>query len=501
MLGYAHVAGELYLLCSALAVLVFNAYLINNPKNKYPILNNEIFFQVLSILFITFFLLTNVQSTTICYDFFFYQTPTIQNLKIFLLFFFIQIFILIWRSFIAQKLNFFEYFIILIIVLIGLFFLLAAHNLISIYLCLEIQALGFYILAAFDRASIFSSEAGLKYFISSSLISGIFLFGTALLYGSLGTLNVYEILFLTTYFSNCFVDTSYFFLIFGSFLIIKSLLFKLVIAPYHFWFPQIYDGAPLSSTIAFSLLPKIALVNLFIKIWSSISTIISTFNTFFLLVGIYCTFFGVFKMLKQKRLKKLYIYSSISNFGLLFCILIDNSFDSITVIYFFLLIYLITSILFWLIFIFIYSNEIKKYNTTNINFPIFLNSFNSLFYQNKLLGISICFVFFSLAAIPPFVGFFSKLYIFVVLLKNHQYEIAIFLIYIGVFGSYYYIKFLKIMCFENISLKNQTQNKNFFPIKFFNIDATLYSCSLFFLIFSFFNTKLVLNFIFLLIGL
>lgn len=108
-----------------------------------------------------------------------------------------------------------------------------------------------------------------------------------------------------------------------------------MIAPFHFWFPQIYDGAPHSSTIVFSVLPKIALINLFIQFWSSIYTIISFVETSMFLIGIYSIAFGILKMLKQKKLKKLYIYSSISNMGLLLCILIDNSLESIVAIYFF----------------------------------------------------------------------------------------------------------------------------------------------------------------------
>ena len=487
---------EGFLTFSSVSLLIFNSFIINNTKFKYPLLNFEIFFQIFTIGIITLLLLLNVSFVNINYNFFFFNTFSTQNLKILLMFVFLNTFILIWRNFYIQKLNFFEYFIILLITLVGLFFLINSYNLISIYLCLEIQALGFYILASFDRASIFSSEAGLKYFISSSLISGIFLLGSALIYGSFGTINLFEICFLTQFFSDYYINFSYFSFIFGSFLILNTLLFKLVIAPFHFWFPQIYDGAPLSSTITFSIIPKIALINLFINFWSSIINILSFFNTFFFLIGLYSVFFGIFKMLKQKRLKKLYIYSSISNFGLLLCILIDNSLDSIFSIYFFLIIYIITALLLWIIFTIVYYNQtLQLSNTQPLHYSIFLTSFNTLFIQNKLFAISICFIFFSLAAIPPFCGFLSKLYLFIILLKSHKYEFSIILIYLGIFGSYYYIKFLKIVCFENIILNKQIQIKNLYFIPFFNIESTLYSFYIFLLIYLFINPHALLSFI------
>lgn len=485
---------ESFLILSTLFLLLFNSILITSIKFKFPILNFEIFFQLCTILILTFFLLNNISFININYNIFFFNNYNTQNLKILILIIYFNFFFLIWKSFMFQKLNFFEYFIISLLIVLSLFFLINSSNIISIYLCLEIQALGFYILSSFYRNSLFSSEAGLKYFISSSLISGIFLFGSVLLYGSLGTLNLLHITFFTTYFFTNF--TNYYLLIFflGAFLILNTLLFKLVIAPFHFWFPQIYDGAPLSTTIFLSSIPKIALINLFLYFWSTIYMTCFFFNTFFFIIGLYSTFFGIFKMLKQKRLKKLYIYSSISNFGLLLCLLIDTNLDSIFFIYFFLIIYLITLFLLWFILIIFYSNKILNNKYTNQKtFSIFLINFNSIFIQNKLFAISICFIFFSLAALPPFCGFFSKFFIFFILLKNYKYEFSIFLIYLGIFGSYYYIKFLKIICFEPILLIKQQQIFNLFNIPFLNLDSFLYSLYLFFLIFLFFFPQFLLN--------
>ncbi len=468
---------EGFLTFSCISLLVFNSTFTYNLKFKFPILNFEIFHQVITLAVITLLLLTNMSIVSIGFDLFFISTLATQNLKILLVTIFLFFFIIIWRSFITQKLNFFEYFIILLIVLVGLLFLISSYNLISIYLCLEIQALGFYILSSFDRNSIFSSESGLKYFISSSLISGVFLLGSALIYGSLGTINLYQIEFLLLNFFEYPTNFSFSFFIFGVFLVLNTLFFKLVIAPFHFWFPQIYDGAPLSSTIVFAIIPKVALIHLFLQFWSSIAILMPFLETIIFLIGMYSMFFGIFKMLKQKKLKKLYIYSSISNMGLLLCILIDNTIESIISVYFFLIIYIIMSFLLWAIFILVNYNQTKQ---SLGNSPLYLNFFSNLLKQNHIFAISICFVFFSLAAIPPFVGFLSKIYIYLILIKNYKYEVAVFLIYLGTFGVYYYIKFLKIILFENI---NSKQVQNFYPMVYFNTESTLYSICLFSLLF------------------
>jgi NADH-quinone oxidoreductase subunit N len=470
---------EGFLTFSCICLLVFNSLFAYSLKFKFPVLNFEIFHQVITLILITFILLTNMSIISIGFDLFFLCSLATQNLKLFLLFTFLFFFLIIWRSFVFQKLNFFEYFIILLIVLVGLLFLISSYNLISIYLSLEIQALGFYILASFDRNSIFSSESGIKYFISSSLISGAFLLGSAIIYGTFGTTNLYQLEFLLLNFFDFPTNLPFSFFFFGIFLILNSILFKLVIAPFHFWFPQIYDGAPHSSTIVFSVLPKIALINLFIQFWSSIYTIVSFVETSMFLIGIYSIAFGILKMLKQKKLKKLYIYSSISNMGLLLCILIDNSLESVVAIYFFLVVYLIMSFILWSTFVLTTANQ-TLYN--KFNYPVYLNFFSLLLKQNYIFAISICFVFFSLAAIPPFVGFLSKIYLYLILIKSYKYEIAIILLYLGTFGAYYYIKFLKIIFFENNNKQKQIQN--FYPLVYLNLESTLYSFSLFLLLFS-----------------
>lgn len=476
---------EFFLSLFLIKLLVLDSYIINRLSFNFPILNKEILIQIVMVLIFTFLLVNNNYIFGFDSNFFFLTDFSTQQLKLFFIFFCLFSFIIIWRSFLIQKLNFFEFFLIFLIVILSLLFLTSSFNLISIYLCLELQAISFYIFSAFHRDSIFSSEAGLKYFISSSIMSGIFLLGCSLIYGSFGTLNLIDINTLITLIPTKDVlnyESIFIVAALGTFLIIFTILFKLVIAPYHFWFPQIYDGSPLSSTIIFSLTPKLMLFNLLIKILISFFSLIAISSSILFTIGFYSIFFGLIKLLKQKRLKKLYIYSSISQMGLPLCALADNTFYGFSTVYFFLISYLITSILMWGILVLINQNQYKMIKTITIN-PLFTSTFNKILNQNSTIALGFLFIFFSLAAIPPFSGFIGKVYIYLVLIQDYKYEMAILIIYISVIGVYYYIKFLKIIFFENLIITKHIKAQSFFNSKFLVYDYNIFSICLFLLVF------------------
>lgn len=475
---------ELFLSFCIIFLLLFNSQLINNFKFQFPVLENEIFFQIYTILFYVFLLLLNNEIVGYDSNFFFFNDFTTQKIKIFFSSFCLLFFVSIWRGFVIQKLNFFEYFIIFLLAILALLFLANSFNLLSIYLCLELQSISFYVLASFQRNSIFSSEAGLKYFISSSLISGIFLLGCAFFYGCFGTLNLAQINVLNMLEFYESYQLLFNFITFGAFCIICAFLFKLVIAPFHFWFPQIYDGSPLSATIIFSTLPKIILFTLFLRFWSTLSALLYFSQTVLFFIGVFSIFFGLLKALKQKRLKKLYIYSSISQMGLPFCALSDNSLESYTTVYFFLFIYLLTSVLMWGTLVLINQNQNKVFLNSKINtYPVFISSFKHLLINNSALALAFLFLLFSLAGIPPFAGFLSKVYVYFTLIQGSKYEVAAVILYISAFGVYYYIKILKIMFYENINLTRHIKGQSSFNSVNLDLDYTLIALAMFLLLF------------------
>ena len=331
---------EIFLSISILFQLIFNARLINFVKYNFPLIDKEVLSQTFFVLLCILFLFNDLRLESVISNFIFLNDEGNRVVKLILTLCCLFSLIVILRSFNLQNLNFFEFFIIFLLSLFALFLLISSYDLLSAYLIVEMQALCFYVLASFRRNSAFSTEAGLKYFISGSFISGIFLFGCSLVYGGLGTLKFNDLnLLLSFNFESDLTNISFFVLI-GLLFITISLLFKVTAAPFHFWAPDVYEGAPLSSTVIFSIFPKLMLFTFFIK-WLSVIAIYFFELKFFLLVtGIISIFFGTFFALRQKRLKRLLIYSSIGQVGFLVAALSTGSLSGNSSLYFFLIVYI-----------------------------------------------------------------------------------------------------------------------------------------------------------------
>ena len=256
---------ELFLSLSILLQLMFNARLVNNLSFNFPLFNKEIFWQTFFILLCVFLLLLNLKIEGFFSTFLFLNDESSRLIKLMFILSCLVVSFVLLRSFVLQSLNFFEYFSILLLSILSLLLLVSSCDLISTYLVIEMQALCFYILASFRRNSAFSTEAGLKYFIAGAFISGIFLLGASLVYGSLGTLNFNTLSLLLSFNLNTDLIYIKMFSLVGILLITITLLFKVAAAPFHFWAPDVYEGAPLSSTIVFSILPKLVIFSFFIK--------------------------------------------------------------------------------------------------------------------------------------------------------------------------------------------------------------------------------------------
>ena len=181
---------EIFLVLSLLSQLLFNAKLINTLKKNFPLVDKDAYLQTGFILFICLMLFLNLSGiNTLTYGNLFTIVNTALILKISIIFFSLLLITSIYLSFLVQQMNFFEFFSLYLYSILSLLLIVSVDNLMSLYLIVEMQALCFYILASFLRSSAFSTEAGLKYFILSSFISGFFLFGILAIYGTLGTLN------------------------------------------------------------------------------------------------------------------------------------------------------------------------------------------------------------------------------------------------------------------------------------------------------------------------
>lgn len=451
---------EIFFSFAIFSQLIFNSWFVNEIKFNFPIVYRELISQVFFIIFALIFLISNSTINGLFFNFLFVVNVDSFLLKILVLVVSFLAFFFIARSLFLERINSYEYITLFLLSLLGLLLLINATDLLSAYLLIELQALCFYVLASFKRNSSFSTEAGLKYFIAGSFVSGVYLMGTSLIYLTLGTLNFNNIgalLFFDLSNSEFFFFTAFNQL--GILLITFALLFKLTAAPFQFWAPDVYEGSPLASTIIFSIIPKISLFVFFSR-W--IFTVSSTFiytNYLILFCAILSVFLGAFFAIRQKRFKRFILYSSLAQVGFLLIPFFLITSDSVATLYFFLLIYLITTMLTWGNFVGFYESFTNVKNFLPKLVSVFhLSNLAGLSNVNKLKGLSFLIIFFSVSGIPPFSGFLAKIFVIFHLLETSEILVSVILFILNMISVFYYIRIIKIIYFEDKSIKSSNLN-------------------------------------------
>ena len=345
-----------------------------------------------------------------------------------------------------EKFFFYEFFIILKLSILGMCLLVSAFDFISFYLSLELQSLSFYILASFKRNSNFSTEAGLKYFILGSLASCLILFGVSIIYGFTGITCFDDFIVL----NNLIKDPFYFFIFdkelngffIGLLLVFIGLLFKLGAGPFHFWVPDVYEGVPLIVTTFFAIVPKIVITSFILIFFCSYFYSFEIFwHQWFIFTSIFSFFIGSLGAIYQVKIKRLLAYSAIGHVGFLSLGLSLNTVEGFQGIILYLMIYVSLSVITFSLFL-----SLRRFNN-NLKFKNILDLKN-LFKINPLFSFFFCLTFFSIAGIPPLMGFFSKFYIFLASLKEGFFFITLFSLFLSVVSSFYYIRLIKLVFFE-----------------------------------------------------
>ncbi len=333
----------------------------------------------------------------------------------------------------------FEYFFLILLSLLGMFCLISANDFLSLYITVEFQSLALYVLAAFKQNSLFSIEAGLKYFILGTFSSGLLLFGASLLYGFTGTLNFSE-LDLIFQFNIIFRDDYLFKL--GLLFFFSSLMFKFTAAPFQMWAPDVYHGAPTLVTFFFSVVPKVIFLGLFIRF---IVLVFSSFELYFKFVFFLCGFLslliGSLASILQIKIKRLLAYSSIANVGYLLMALSCAQIEALTSSFLFFIVYMFTvSGIFAVILAIRYW-----YNNLKLK-----SIFELMGVLNFNFSIAVVFVLnlFSLLGLPPLAGFFVKFYLFFSALGSEFFFFLYVSILASIFSAVIYLRLIRLILFN-----------------------------------------------------
>lgn len=437
-------------------IIIINLYIfffvIYNKKNKIYMLNllDLSLKLTLFVLFLNLLLLLNSNNIENIIWFSLFSNTLFTNwfkiIIIFLLFIIILSSIVFFKY--EEKLeNFdisYEFTILVLFSLLGIFSLITSNDFLSFYLSLELQSLAFYVLAALKKNSSFSTEAGLKYFILGAIASSLILFGFSFIYGISGTTNFDE-LFLFNYFllNNCEELELIFVILVGFILISVGLFFKLGFFPFHLWIPDVYEGVSTPVLSIFAILPKFLYFSILLYFYNYLFSFLELEWHFILIILSFLSILiGSFGALYQLKLKRLFAFSAISHIGFLGLALSLGTFESIFSLLFYLLFYLLLSLSFLLILVCLrrYSDfsEIKK-----------IFDLKNFFSVNPILAFFFAMTLFSIAGIPPLVGFFSKMFVFSALLNESLFLISILVILISVVSCFYYIRLIKIIFFDS----------------------------------------------------
>jgi len=377
--------------------------------------------------------------------------------------------LLITQNFIKEtKINYFEYSLVLLLSVLGMFIMISANDLILFYLGLELQSLSLYILASLDRENLKSNESGLKYFILSSLASGLLLYGCSILYGFSGSTN-FEIIKLNTNTEN--IGT-----VFAMVFVLVGLAFKVSAVPFHMWTPDVYEGAPSSVTSFFAVVPKIAGIAVFIRFMQiPFGEIADQWQPILIFISLSSMILGAVAAIGQSNIKRLIAYSSIGHIGFALAGISTNTLTGYSSSIAYITIYVIMNLgIFACIFL------MKKDGRYCEN----LTDLSGISKRHPMLSISLLIILFSLAGIPPLAGFFAKFYIFMSVIESKMYMLAIIGLLSTVISAFYYLRIIKIIYFDDAS-------KSFDQIKNFGISTTLILSS--FILITFFMYPSFLN--------
>lgn len=452
---------EIFLTLSILTILLIGVF----TKNSY----NLVVKLCLLTLLITILIILNFDNMPIkVFSDSFIKNSYINFIKILILASTIVV-LNLSQSFIKDnKISKFEYPIIILLSVLGMFFMVSSNDLILFYLGLELQSLALYILAAIDRDNIRSTEAGIKYFVLSALSSGLLLYGCSLLYGFTGSTNFDSI-------SVEMVSTNTG-TIFAMVFILVGLAFKISAVPFHMWTPDVYEGSPTSVTSFFAVVPKVAGFAVLINfMMGPFSNVLIEWQTILIFISISSMILGAVAAIGQTNIKRLMAYSSIGHIGYALAGVSTGTLNGYSSSIVYLVIYVIMNIgAFACIFL---MKKDGKYIED-------IDSLSGISKKHPLISISFLIILFSLAGIPPLGGFFAKFYIFMAVIENKMYALAIIGLITTVVSAFYYLKIIKIIYFDELK-------KPFDPIKNLNITGTIFvSCFIlttFFLYPSFLN--------------
>lgn len=329
-----------------------------------------------------------------------------------------------------------EYYVLGLFGVLGMMIMISSYSFLTLYLGLELLSLSLYAMVAFNRDSARASEAAMKYFILGAIASGMLLYGMSILYGITGSLDIKEVSdYLITSSAGLNVP-----LVFALSFVIVGLAFKLGAVPFHMWVPDVYHGAPTSVTLFIGTAPKLAGLAIIMRLlvdglgplhhdWQGMLTILAVLS---LAVGNVVA-------IAQTNIKRMLAYSTISHVGFILMGILAGTHEGYAAALFYTLVYAIVAAGGFGMIILLSRRGFEAEN---------LDDFRGLNERSPWFAFIMLLIMFSMAGVPPTVGFYAKLAVLQAVVQVEMIWLAIFAVIFSIVGAFYYLRAVKIMYFD-----------------------------------------------------
>lgn len=340
------------------------------------------------------------------------------------------------RAYIAERGIFkSEYFVLALLGVVGMCVMVSAAHFLSLYLGLELLSLCLYAMLALQRDSISATEAAMKYFVLGALSSGLLLYGMSMLYGATGSLEISKVaMVLATLSRHNLVATL------GLVFVLSGLAFKLGAVPFHMWIPDVYEGAPTSVTLYIGAAPKVAAFALFLRLLvTGLHGLSGSWQDMLVLLAVLSMAIGNIVAIAQTNLKRMLAYSAISHMGFLLLGIVSARASGYADAMFYALVYAVMTLGAFGVIILLSRKGFEAEQ---------LDDLRGLHKRSPWYALMMLLFMFSMAGVPPTLGFYAKLAVIQAIVSARFYGLAVSAVLFSVIGAFYYLRVVKLMYFD-----------------------------------------------------
>ena len=332
-----------------------------------------------------------------------------------------------------------EYFILSLMSILGMMVMVSGHSLLTLYMGLEIMSLSLYALIASARDRSVAIEAALKYFVLGAIASGLLLYGMSMIYGITGSLDIAQISNFAR--ASTLASQQTLILNFGLVFLVIGVAFKLGAVPFHMWVPDVYQGSPTSVTMFLSTVPKIAAIALLIRLLiDGLGDLQHYWSDLLMIIAVLSIALGSLVALMQSNIKRMLAYSTISHIGFVLLGFVTGVVEGYGAAVFYVLVYILMSLAAF--------GSIIALNKSGFEADQ-ISDYQGLSKHSPWFALIILVVMLSMAGVPPFIGFYSKLFILQQVIAEGYVILAVIAVVFAVISAYYYLKIIKAMYFDD----------------------------------------------------